>query len=95
MSKKPIILDCDPGVDDTFALFYALACEDIDIRLISSVSGNVDIEKTTTNARRVVAMANADVEIVKGANEPLVAKPFYADYIHGKNGRMKRKIMNS
>lgn len=86
MTKRKIILDCDPGVDDTFALFYAMAHESLDIQLISSVSGNVDIEKTTLNARRIVAMANRDIEIVKGANEPLISKPFYADYIHGKNG---------
>lgn len=86
MKRRPIIIDCDPGVDDTFALFYAFACKELDVRLVSSVSGNVDVEKTTVNARRVAAMAKYDVEIVKGANQPLIAKPFYADYIHGKNG---------
>lgn len=86
MKKRPIIIDCDPGIDDSFALFYAFASQDLDVKLVSAVSGNVDIEKTSTNARRVVAMANYDVEVVKGAQRPFVSEPFYADYVHGKNG---------
>ncbi|QIK69634.1 nucleoside hydrolase [Erysipelothrix sp. HDW6C] len=86
MEKKTIIIDCDPGVDDTFALFYAMAERNLNIKLITTVSGNVNVDITTTNARRIVAMANRDIEIAQGADRPLVAEPFYATYIHGQNG---------
>lgn len=86
MKKKPIIIDCDPGVDDTFAIFYALADETLDVKLITTVSGNVDVDKTTLNAQRIVAMAGNNVEIARGAERPLIAEPIYAYDIHGNNG---------
>lgn len=86
MTQKTLIIDCDPGVDDAFALFYAMADEAFYIPLITTVSGNVNVDITTENARRIVMMANKTIEIAKGADRPLVAEPFYATYIHGNNG---------
>lgn len=86
MKPRTIIIDCDPGVDDTFALFYAFAQDHLNIPLVCSVSGNVDVEYTTENLRRVVAMQDRKPLVAKGANRPLVSEPFYATYIHGKNG---------
>ena len=86
MTQKTLIIDCDPGVDDAFALFYAMADEAFHIPLITTVSGNVNVDITTENARRIVVMANKKIEIAKGADKPLVAEPFYATYIHGNNG---------
>ncbi len=86
MLKRTVIIDCDPGVDDAFALFYALAQEEFHIPLITTVSGNVNVDITTENARRIVAMAGCDVEVAKGANRPLIGEPFFASYIHGANG---------
>ncbi|MBW8381699.1 MAG: nucleoside hydrolase, partial [Youngiibacter sp.] len=47
MLKKPIILDCDPGVDDAFAIMLANSYTGFDIRAITVVSGNVGIEHTS------------------------------------------------
>lgn len=85
-NKIPIILDCDPGVDDAFALFYAMAEETFDIRLITTVSGNVSVDHTTDNAQHLVAMAGKDIKIAKGAKRPLVAEAFHATNVHGNNG---------
>ena len=42
MSERiPVIIDCDPGCDDTAALLLAFRCPELDIRGITTVSGNV------------------------------------------------------
>jgi len=48
----PIILDCDPGIDDAMAILLALgAPEKVEIRAITCVNGNVGSEQTAINAR--------------------------------------------
>lgn len=95
MKKKILIIDCDPGIDDAFALFYAMAEERLDLRLITTVSGNVDVNKTTRNAQRIVAMANKNIDIARGADQPLVAPPFYAANVHGENGMGNYEFPNN
>lgn len=86
MKKLPIIIDCDPGIDDAFALFYALRNPGFDVKLITSVSGNVNIDVTTRNARGIVAASGRDVRVAQGANRPLIAEPLYAEEVHGVSG---------
>lgn len=86
MNKKKIIIDCDPGVDDAFALLYAFKDPKIQVELITSVSGNVNVDKTTTNAIGITQLAGEDIEIVKGANRPLMIEPIYAEEVHGISG---------
>ena len=50
MEKRPFIIDCDPGIDDAVALFLAASREEFDIRAVTSVAGNVNIDLTTQNA---------------------------------------------
>lgn len=47
MIKKPIILDCDPGVDDAYAIMLAHSWAGFDIRAITPVAGNVEYQHTT------------------------------------------------
>lgn len=86
MAKRKIIIDCDPGIDDAYAILYALAHENIDVLGITTVSGNVNVDKTTRNAQKLVSLSGKSVPIAKGADKPLVKTPFYAENIHGKNG---------
>ena len=48
----PIIIDTDPGIDDA-AISIALNHPYIDVKMISTVNGNVDIENTTRNALKL------------------------------------------
>ncbi|MEG2505628.1 MAG: nucleoside hydrolase, partial [Carnobacterium sp.] len=54
MTRRPIIIDTDPGIDDAVAIAIALNSEELDVKLISTVAGNVDVEKTTRNALKLV-----------------------------------------
>ncbi len=51
--KQPIIIDTDPGIDDAAAISIALNHPAFDLRMITTVNGNVGIEKTTTNALKL------------------------------------------
>lgn len=94
MNKKRVIIDCDPGVDDAFAILYALKNPEFDVRLITTVSGNVDVNKTTTNAIGLRNLVNSNVPIVMGSNRPLVNEPVFAEEIHGESGLGSFKFKN-
>ncbi|GKX30413.1 ribosylpyrimidine nucleosidase [Vallitalea longa] len=86
MTKIPIIIDTDPGCDDTTAILMCLACEKFDVRAITSVGGNVGIEKTSNNARKIVELSGKDVKVAVGVKHPIVRKLVTAEYVHGISG---------
>jgi inosine-uridine nucleoside N-ribohydrolase len=90
MSKipKPVIIDCDPGIDDAAALFMALASSALDIKALTTVFGNVSVEQTTVNALKILeASGRSDIPVYKGAGNTFdFRKPHYAQHIHGEDG---------
>jgi purine nucleosidase len=51
VSRGPLIIDCDPGVDDAVALLLAFAAPDLlDILAVTVVAGNVAVDQTARNA---------------------------------------------
>ena len=48
-----IIIDTDPGIDDTIAIFLALRSPELEVVGLTSVFGNSDIEHTSINALRL------------------------------------------
>lgn len=54
----PIILDMDPGIDDAVALSIALTNPNFDIKLLTSVAGNVSVDKTTANLLKLTTFFN-------------------------------------
>ncbi len=85
-TKRKIIIDCDPGVDDAFALAVAAYEESLEIVAIHTVAGNVTLDHTTRNARGMAKLLGLEVPIAVGAEAPLVFDPFYAAEVHGENG---------
>jgi purine nucleosidase len=86
--KRNLIIDTDPGADDVVALLLALASPDeLNVMAITTVAGNVRIDKTSRNARLAREWAGReDVPVYAGAGKPLVRTPIYAENIHGKEG---------
>ena len=83
----PVILDCDPGHDDAFAILLAAANPRIDLRAITTVAGNQTLDKTSLNARRVCALAGiTDVPIAAGCAQPLERELVVAAHVHGETG---------
>lgn len=86
MHKTPLLLDGDPGHDDAIAWMLAKASAQLDIRAVTSVSGNQTIEKTTYNARRICTLLGIDAPIGMGRPAPLSAPSRNAPSVHGKTG---------
>ncbi len=86
MSDRPrVVVDCDPGIDDAFALWTALRhCE---VLGVTSVAGNVGLDHTTANARRVLDSAAADeVPVHAGAESAIEGQTYDAAHVHGDDG---------
>lgn len=84
--KTPIIIDTDPGIDDVIAITAALFAEELDVKLITTVGGNVGIENTTRNAVKLVNFLGKDTLVAKGADQPLLNKLVTASAVHGESG---------
>lgn len=85
--RIPVIIDCDPGIDDAVALTVAFASPALDILAVTSVAGNVGIDKTTRNAQAVLATMGVQSKIYRGASGPLMPVPAHvAENAHGKTG---------
>lgn len=88
MKKIPVIIDCDPGLDDAVAIYLALSSEMIDVRAITAVAGNQTIDKTCDNVLRLLnAFGRLDIPVGRGAARPLIQhKQYLADHVHGESG---------
>src|SRR5690606_9848517 len=86
MTKKPIILDTDPGTDDAVALAVALHSEELEGKLITTVAGNVGLDKVTRNALKLLTFFNKNIPVAKGAAEPLIREGADASNVHGESG---------
>ena len=83
----PVIVDCDPGHDDVFALWLAAGHPALDLLAVTTVGGNVPIEHTSRNARVALLVAGVtDVPVAAGAPGPMSRELSTAEWIHGENG---------
>ena len=55
---QKVIIDCDPGIDDTLALLYALASPELDVQAITVVFGNVPVEIGVENVFKCLEKVN-------------------------------------
>jgi inosine-uridine nucleoside N-ribohydrolase len=86
-SPQPLVIDCDPGIDDAIALLLAIASPELDILGITTVAGNVPVAVTQGNARRICELAQRpDLKVYAGCARPLLQPPFFANEVHGSNG---------
>ncbi len=86
MSKIPVIIDCDPGVDDALALMLAHQINTLDVRAITTVSGNVPADITFRNGRNLVSFIGWEVPVYPGAQKPLMRQVHTASEVHGADG---------
>lgn len=84
----PIIIDCDPGIDDAIALMLAFASPDeLEILAVTTVAGNVGLRHTELNARRIRDLCGASsVPVLAGCPRPLLRALVTAGDVHGETG---------
>lgn len=86
-SETPVIVDCDPGIDDALALLYLLHDPDVDVRAVTSVFGNTDADTAADNALRVLELAGrGDVPVAVGAHVNRRGTCHLAPHVHGADG---------
>src|SRR3989304_9517230 len=84
---KRILLDTDPGIDDSLAILLALASPEISLEGVSVVHGNCSAEQGTINALSVLELAKAShIPVYKGCELPLVQPSLLAPETHGNTG---------
>ncbi len=84
---KPVILDVDPGHDDAVALMLACGSPELDVLGVTTVAGNVSLDKTTNNALRILSLiGRSDVPVAAGASAPLERLLTTAEHVHGESG---------
>jgi inosine-uridine nucleoside N-ribohydrolase len=88
MARK-LIIATDPGVDDTMAIFLALASPELEVIALSTIFGNVQTDLATTNALRLLEIAGrTEIPVARGADDPLT-RSFVGPvpFVHGQDGQ--------
>ena len=84
---KKIIIDCDPGIDDSLAIMLALNSPEVEVLGITIVAGNSPVELGFKNAKRVLDfLGRLDVPVYLGADRPRVREYVNALDTHGADG---------
>ena len=84
---EKVIFDLDPGVDDSMALILGLNHKEIDIKLITTIFGNVGLEQTTKNACFIAQnFGGQHVPVYYGAEKGIKTNLINASHVHGKTG---------
>lgn len=83
------LIDCDPGVDDSIAILFALNRKDVEVVGISTNVGNVSVEQGTDNILRLLKLAGLEgkIPVCQGAAAPMNGEvDGFPAFIHGENG---------
>ena len=94
-----ILIDCDPGIDDSLAILMILNhlsfFDSGNLSAITTVGGNATIQDTTTNTYSLLnfykekSKSNLEIDNVPvgiGSSKPIEGKFNYAYEFHGENG---------
>jgi inosine-uridine nucleoside N-ribohydrolase len=86
-SAHPVLLDCDPGHDDAVTILLAAGWDAVDLRCVTTVGGNAELDKVTRNARAVMSLAGLHgVPVAAGAAGPRRGTLVTALDVHGESG---------
>lgn len=87
MDKRKVIIDCDPGIDDSLAIMLALNSEELEVLGITIVSGNVHGEKGAKNALKILKkLDRLDIDVYIGEVDPIKRELITAEDTHGEDG---------
>lgn len=86
MSKHPILLDTDPGIDDAVAMAVLHRLCAGRVALIAATYGNVSLDRTVNNALTMLSLLDWEVPVLRGAAGPDNDQYLPAPHIHGADG---------
>jgi inosine-uridine nucleoside N-ribohydrolase len=82
-----VLIDTDPGIDDALAIMLAIQSGKLDVKAITTVSGNLTADRCSANARKILDLIGAgDIPVARGTQKPL-ARVYPKDpFSHGDDG---------
>ena len=83
---RKIIIDTDTATDDAVAIMMALKNDYFNIKAITTVAGNVDLNQATSNALYTCELCEKYIPVYKGESHPLKRKLETSKFFHGKDG---------
>ena len=85
---QKILIDTDPGIDDSMAILSALRSPELEVIGLSTVFGNADVDTCALNGLRLVELEGHDsIPVAKGAGAPLFRSELdLGTYVHGLDG---------
>ncbi|MBC5996940.1 nucleoside hydrolase [Romboutsia ilealis] len=87
MQKRKVIIDCDPGIDDSLAILLAVNSPELEILGITTCSGNVEAEMGAKNALKTLQICSSlNIPVYKGEEKPLKRDLVTAQDTHGEDG---------
>lgn len=85
-----VVLDCDPGIDDTYALLYLTAAahmQQIELECVTTTSGNVDADQCARNAAWILSLCSLPtIPLAAGMPEPFEWELTTTPETHGATG---------
>jgi inosine-uridine nucleoside N-ribohydrolase len=84
---RRVLIDCDPGIDDSIALILAARSPELKIEAITTASGNLRADQTAINALKTLELINRDdIPVYQGMLKPLVRDLPRDPFSHGDDG---------
>ncbi len=85
---RHLLIDTDPGIDDALALLLAMASPGVTVEAITTVAGNVAVDRATANVLRILDVARPEPRprVARGAVAPLKRTLVTAAHVHGRDG---------
>ena len=84
------LIDTDTASDDAVALIMAMQAPDVRVAAITTVAGNVDVDRATRNALYTVELCGSNIPVHSGAEKPLLRAHQNAHWFHGSDGLGER-----
>lgn len=85
---KKIILDCDPGMDDSVAIIMAAKAPELELMAVTTLNGNYPVDVTCVNARKTLELiGRADIPVGRGVAKPLFRQCPSDPFTHGADGQ--------
>jgi inosine-uridine nucleoside N-ribohydrolase len=86
MTRRRLIIDCDPGHDDFAAIALAVTSGTFDIEAITAVCGNAPLDRTSANALAIADALGTSIPVYAGAVAPLLHRYEFPAAFHGVTG---------
>lgn len=86
--QKKVILDVDTGIDDALGILLAVRSKQFDILGITTVNGNVSLDKATENTCKILKLLDAAewIPVIRGVDRPLLRPAVFEHRVHGEDG---------